>query len=457
MLGLRHLAPLAVVLVASFLYFPAPATPFWFDEVFTAHQATFRKPLGEYLRIAREDDPHPPLYYLLLRGWAEAFGGMDDGGPAPPGNEGLLRSFSSLMGVLTVAYLAFRVHPLAALLLLGSPLWASKVAEARMYPLLGFLLAVALGEGLRRPLLSAWAGLLALYTHYLALYWTPFLALLAFGKGGWRAALPYTLFLPWLPVLLEVSQKGTNAHLRPDPISNVAALGELGSYPLGLAFLALLGYAAWRKGREGRGLEALLYLVPVLAVLLWWWTGYGVNTASPRYWGTVLPPMAAAVGLALREARLPLLRGATFLGGVAGLLLILAEGGLRAYSPDEGYRVAAHLAQAALKGQEQVLVLTNEEGRGMSLAYYLRDPRVRVLYPSKDLEELGDEPWRRGYVLFHIFFPSIHLETAPPLWDLLWRLEREGCRVKAWAYGSSLVATLRCLEGGGSPGILLLR
>ena len=440
-----RLASLLVVGLALWAYLPPPGGAYWFDEVYTAHWATFRHPPGAYLRIWQED-PHPPLYYVLARLWAEGVGAMDPGGEGPPpGNEAKLRGFSSLIGVATVAYLALRVHPLAGLLLLASPAWAAKVAEARMYPLLGFLLAVSLVELLKgRPLLGGLAGLGALFTQYLAFFFVPFGLLLASLRRWWGGVYPYLPFAFWLPVVLYTSSGGTNAHLRPHPISNTAALGELATYPMGLALVALVAYAALRAALAGRRFEALGLLVPVLAVLLWWASGVLINTASPRYWGAFLPPLAASVGLSLRWVRLRLIPPLLAVVGLVGLLGWTWEVGLAPLAGNEGYREVASLAERVVEGQGGMVLLTNEEGRGMSLRYYIRDPRVEVVVPGKEAEGVPEEPWRGKYAGFYIFLPYIGQEGFPDLWEKVLALKGEGCWTRGFGHGSSIFFLVRC-------------
>lgn len=441
MLKPRFLFALGVTLLAGVLYFPPPSKPYWFDEVYTAHMSTFRHPLLGYLKGAYED-PHPPLYYLLARAWAEVLGGMDPGGKEPPGNEGLMRGLSSLTGVVSVAYLAFRVHPVAGLLLLGSPAWATKVAEARMYPLLGLLALMAYVELRRSVLLSSFLGLLALYTQYLALFFAGWFALFALAARRVRETWPYLLYLPWVPVILAVGAGGTNAHLRPNPISNTAALGELAGYPMGLALLFLVAYAALVAARRGQVREAFWLLIPTLTVLSWWVSGYWVNTASPRYWGAFLPPLAASVGVALgwvrwRRVFLVLLTAS----GLAGLAWWQAEGGIRVYVADEGYQVSRTLLEAMVRKQGEVTVLVNETGRAMALRYYIRDERIRIEIPGSGYREA---PWEGKYAAFFIFYPSIGLENAPNLWELAWHLKEKGCRVRFQFFGSSALALTHC-------------
>lgn len=160
----------AILLLATFLRF------YWLD-----HQS-FWNDEGNSARLSERSlvliiegtasDIHPPLYYLLLRGWRELVGESEFG----------LRSLSAFVGVLVVAFtLAFGrlldgrwVSGLAGFLVAISPPLIYYSQEARMYSLLG-LEAIATTYFFYRWLHSSakkWrvfyiAGVTAgLYTHY---------------------------------------------------------------------------------------------------------------------------------------------------------------------------------------------------------------------------------------------------------------------------------------------------
>lgn len=198
----RHIIPAAifVLLLATLLRFHLlDAQSFWNDEGNSARlsERTFLAILE-----GTASDIHPPLYYLLLRGWREFVGETEFG----------LRSFSVYAGILTVAGVmalarrknfsqwlhggrtprkkeriersarlaAFELIPpaVAGMLAAFSPVLVYYSQETRMYALLG-LLAVMSAWALFNWMDSrgrfgslAWAGaysiLLAagLYTHY---------------------------------------------------------------------------------------------------------------------------------------------------------------------------------------------------------------------------------------------------------------------------------------------------
>ena len=116
--------------------------PLWWDEGYSVWFATH--PLPQLLALTAADI-HPPLYYILLRGWIGVFG------PGPIA----LRMFSVVVGVLAIPLIYVvarrlftpRVGWLAAFLLAISPMHIYYSQEVRMYGL-----AMLLGLG------ALWAG-----------------------------------------------------------------------------------------------------------------------------------------------------------------------------------------------------------------------------------------------------------------------------------------------------------
>lgn len=112
----------------------------WLDEAFSIWMA--RRPVPDLFHWIVSIDQHPPLYYLLLRGWMQVAG---DG-------EAAVRSLSALLGTATVPVVYFLARRLlgiapavaAALLLVVSPFNVRFAQEARMYTLLVFNASLAL-------------------------------------------------------------------------------------------------------------------------------------------------------------------------------------------------------------------------------------------------------------------------------------------------------------------------
>lgn len=142
-----------------------------FDESWSLYLA--RLPLETILSkaLGQGPDPHPPLYFLMLRAWISLFGD----------SEVALRGLSVLAGVILVAlmlywassFVSFQTGFLAALLAALNPylVWYSQ--EVRMYiwvATFGLASVVALARALRSGSAVRWViyfllGLAALYTH----------------------------------------------------------------------------------------------------------------------------------------------------------------------------------------------------------------------------------------------------------------------------------------------------
>jgi hypothetical protein len=191
------------------------AANLWWDEAYSVWLA--RRPLAELLRTTAFD-VHPPLYYVLLRGWIELAGD----------SEFSLRYLSVAGGVLTVVLLyplgvrviGRRAAAVGAVVLAvsGLHIWWSQ--ETRMYVLAAGWATLALYLTLRqmdRPRRWwGWAAVAlavtaAMYTLYLAALVIPVAGLIVLGSWAarrvrFRAVLHWTVaqvvaltaFLPWL-------------------------------------------------------------------------------------------------------------------------------------------------------------------------------------------------------------------------------------------------------------------
>ena len=169
-------------------------------------------------------DVHPPLYFLLLRGWIEVFGD----------SIGSIRSLSAIPGVavvglgiwLTRQLSTRRAAVLAGILLALLPTAVRYSQEVRMYSLLGVWLlgaTLALVYWVRQPERARYLAVYVLlmsagfYTHYFTalcvlVHWA-YLGLQAPGQrlitrpAWWAANVAIVLlYLPWLPNLLDLVQ-----------------------------------------------------------------------------------------------------------------------------------------------------------------------------------------------------------------------------------------------------------
>ncbi len=156
----------------------------WYDEAAT--WKTIQFPWSEMFQSIRQN-VHPPVYYVIVKLWAEVFGYSPDS----------LRAFSVLCGVITVGVIGVLVREatdtnadstspsenwfplLASALYAINPIAIEQSQQARMYTL-GILFAALLGWGtlrvLKKPLeWSGWVlvilfGNLLPLTHYYGLF-----------------------------------------------------------------------------------------------------------------------------------------------------------------------------------------------------------------------------------------------------------------------------------------------
>lgn len=266
----------SVVAVAVVLRFAA-TSELWLDEALTVNLAAL--PLSE-LRGALERDGAPPLFYVLLHGWAAVFG---EGRVAVRALPGLL-SVAALVPAFFVGRRLARWAPGApggfvpwalVLVLASSPYAIRYATEVRMYSLTVLLVLLgqlALARVLERPsplrvvLLGGVVAAL-LYTQYWSIYLLAVVgvvllvaALRGGGRRGSRAAVAGLVvgalcFVPWLPTFLsQTAHTGTPWGTAPPLTSGLAfALLDFGSMGLGevraeawalaplLALAALLG------------------------------------------------------------------------------------------------------------------------------------------------------------------------------------------------------------------------
>lgn len=178
-MGSRLLAFLALLAFWAVALRRLGAASFWYDEIFNADLA-LNFPIGEVLGILRTGQPYPPIYLLLLKGWAHLTGAR----PYMPGLEpaGALEMLLRFPGVAATMLalatlfplgrrLGLRYPHLAPLLLALHPTLLTYARDVRMYPLWALLLLLALlGLAARRPLLWLLAGSAALLTHYFSFF-----------------------------------------------------------------------------------------------------------------------------------------------------------------------------------------------------------------------------------------------------------------------------------------------
>jgi hypothetical protein len=256
-------------------------------EVWAVHHAS--RPLAEHLEVVRHDLVHPPLMYLVHRGWIAAFGLKDEAIKVLP----ILINTPVILLFPWLAKRATRHWRVASFLFLVVFLRPGSVPNlVRMYGL-GLLLTVLAmvlwekwreREGLKT--LAAWTcvALLLVYTHLFGALIVAgfFLANWLCGPRRWAfsmaAAIPVLAFLPWLLYVLPVYEsRGVEENVGWVTKDWVIAIGDLsygmlgGSYAIPverrframvaaaaihLVLLLLAGLAAVRYGPPQRSAEA---------------------------------------------------------------------------------------------------------------------------------------------------------------------------------------------------------
>lgn len=245
----------------------------WFDEAYSIFLA--KQSVAELIHLTSIDG-HPPLYYLLLKGWAALFGF----------GELALRSLSVIFfagsvvvaGLLVKRVFGLRATLLTLPLLVLAPFMLRYGFEIRMYALASLigiaatytLIAARETTDSRRQwiLYGVYALLVAIgvYTlYYTALLWVAHLAWLVWMAAKERQSLlsarwpvafvaSVILFIPWLPTFL--SQLGNGAL---SPVVRTLNLEQL----LGVVTFNFLYQPAWQPGMIG----AFAILFVIIAVV----------------------------------------------------------------------------------------------------------------------------------------------------------------------------------------------
>ncbi|MBW3574605.1 MAG: glycosyltransferase family 39 protein, partial [Actinobacteria bacterium] len=402
----------------------------WLDEGISIGIASH--PLGDIPRLLAQDGS-PPLYYLVLHAWMEAFGRSEEA----------VRALSLVFALVTVP-VAFwltgtlfdrRTAWVAATLAATSGYLTYYGREARMYSLLALLALVAVVAfvhvvvlGRRRWLPLLVAGLaLALYTHNWALYLLAGLgvatvwllvtgadrrrtfvdALVAFGSVA-------VLYAPWVPTLLfQAAHTSAPWSQRPDPAYLLGALGSVLSdqrVVLALVLVALpVLFEVVRRGGDRATASAVTALAVVLvATLFAAWASSQLRPAwASRYFGLFLPPLLllAALGLARAGRR-----------GLVALVLIVgfwAQPVAASFVPDRqlpqksNVRRAASVVAPVLEDGDLVVSVHMEH---VPLLHYYLGPELRYADPTGLVADPAIADWRDAVE---------RLESAEPRTGLL--------------------------------------
>src|SRR5262245_21490178 len=118
----RGLILLGIMLLAASFRLPRIGhDSFWQDEVLTGQSATV--PFLQVVSVVRQTENAPPLYFLLMNGWAKVFGSSDVA----------LRLPSALAGIGAVAVIAVLAGRLFASTGVSAGLWAAAMLAVQPY------------------------------------------------------------------------------------------------------------------------------------------------------------------------------------------------------------------------------------------------------------------------------------------------------------------------------------
>ncbi len=425
----------------------------WFDEAVSAYWAS--RPAAEIVRVGLglTLDRHPPVYYLLLRGWTLLFG---------PG-DAAVRSLGALLGALAV----FPIYALgrrwgdrmaggiAALLFALNPFLIWYAQEARMFMpaatfalfgLWGLARALEDGDG-RGWVVFVLATLAGVYAYL-------FNALLLPVAGLW-----------WLLALVRRWRRGDR-----DRVRWLALAGGLAMAAVALGFLPLarqawlvsgreftpgrafadVGGTLWRLGRAFLIHKAPLDLsgdlavaVGAAAVLIWmgvrapgttsgraelavalvvpWLIGNLLLTrnaatfAEPRYWLFLVPFLCLAWGEAIaalvhRRRVGWMLLGGVILGVLVSASLVALPWNWRPETRREDWRAAARYIETHAGPNEAILIHVDYM-RTAFLRYYRGSLPVYFPFGGR-LEDMAQvAPPLEGMAIFDtIWLVESHLQ-----------------------------------------------
>ncbi len=427
--------PILVVAIAAGLrFFGLGSQPLWLDEGYSWWDA--RQTLADLWSLVPQCDPHPPLYFVLLKAWTDVLG---DGTVA-------LRMLSALLGVATTITVIFagreidrRVGWVAGLLFALTPFQVEFGHEARPYALLCFGAALVtfgalriarvarevssgLNAGASAPLAraptmgervlailhepgqAALAGWAALMSGGMILLWTnntsiliiaalscAFLGLLACDRGSRHLFKPLfvtlglvvLLWLPYIPTLLEQARGVESDFWIPKPegwrfaneLRFVVSLDDFDAVWWAVAALAGGLILLWRRGAWRQAL--LLGCLIVVPVGL----NYALSmTIKPIFIARALIGVAPAVVL-VTAAAIMLIRG-PWLRYCALSLAIAAHASALGlwyanYQGKEPWdRIATEVAEGPLTlqaGKKDVVVLVAANELALPLSHAFED------------------------------------------------------------------------------------
>ena len=242
---------LIVALGAGLRFWAIGAKTIWLDEAFSIWVAQHSVP--EIVQWLVRIDQHPPLYYMLLHYWIDAFGDL----------QGAVRAFSAVCGTLAIplfyatgkAFYDAKVGLMAALILAVAPFHVRFAQETRMYALLTLAVVAALyflAHVLRNPRAATW--------RWLGLAVAQAVIMLTHNT----ATVYFPLALNFALILIVLLQSTARIHAADLPgLENPAWVGFMRKWLL-FQLLALLIWSvwAWAFVVQARGVDAEFWIAP---------------------------------------------------------------------------------------------------------------------------------------------------------------------------------------------------
>jgi uncharacterized membrane protein len=430
----RLALPLILVIGAALRFAILGHGSFWVDEAYSVDISS-RDPF-ELVRRAAAVDSHPPLYYLLLRGWLSIFGD----------SEYAVRSLSAVIGVLVIVVvyqlgvaIAGRWLGLSASLLTAvSPFYVRYSGEARMYMLAAlltgasflFLIRLLEERSRRDSVLYVLATTLLLYTHVYGLFVLLAQVIIVLARlrsdsasrrqelRSWARLLGVTVLLysPWLVAIAKQArdelrgEENTNIGWldtpHPDDILDtlityagsgiglvVMAVVCLGAVLVGLRATAGPRPPVRRALRDAFGgthapLLGIWFVTPIVVPFI-------VSVAIlPIYLTKYTMPASVAFYLLVATAIHRLGRnvvGAAVLACVAALLLTETISHLRTFTPSRWQAAIEYLEEQARPGE--VVFFDGSFIINTTLAHYSRRDDLVAKETDEQLDSTPQRVW----------------------------------------------------------------
>ena len=416
----------------------------WFDESFSSYLTRFD--LGKIWSLTAAD-VHPPLYYIVLKGWAHFFGHTDFA----------MRMLSVTLGAVAILFaflwLKYKYGSKAAILgsflLSISPVFIRYGQEMRMYTMMlaivfasTYFLQLAVDNGKKRWwIIYAILVAAGMWTHYFTAF--AFCAHLiylfkVYGKSFWKKYIwaPYllaiVLFSPWMPSLFaQVSNVEQNGFwVSPVSVTVMAnyfgedlyymKAEEIQNWLLVLATItvSVILYLAVRYRKQMIMLLSMAIVPLILLVLL------SLPPLSPMFipryiiYAMLAIPIIAGVGLGMltndlelkakKNKKKPLLQRPALIGfciiavlvgsSAIGIATVYAKGNYNMYTDTKSASKELFNAVVEMDNGNNLPIISNSEWLYYDLAAYTSEE-----HPILFIDELVDyrygslEPLKQSY------------------------------------------------------------